>query len=163
MFVDAAPRDREVAGRPIRVGMIGAGATGRAIAFQLGTPAPGIRLVAISNRTIQHGERAYREVGITNWQRAESSRDAGSLISRGTPVLTDDPSVLTRCDGVDIIVEVTGTVTAAARTNLDAFRSGKHVVLVNTELDSFVGPSLKAKADQELSSPTRTEMNLASR
>ena len=163
MFVDTALREREVAGRPIRVGMIGAGATGRAIALQLATPAPGIRLAAISNRTIQHGERAYREVGITNWQRAESSRDADSLISRGTPVLTDDPSVLTRCDGVDIIVEVTGTVTAAARTNLDAFRSGKHVVLVNAELDSFVGPILKAKADQELSSPRRTEMNLASR
>ena len=41
MFVDTALRDREVAGGPIRVGMIGAGATGRAIALQLGTPAPG--------------------------------------------------------------------------------------------------------------------------
>ena len=121
MFVDKALREREVAGRPIRVGMIGAGATGRAIALQLGTPAPGIRLVAISNRTIQHGERAYGEAGITNWRRAESSRDADSLISCGTPILTDDPSVLTRCDSIDVIVEVTGTVNAAARTTLDAF------------------------------------------
>jgi len=148
VFVDTALKERESAGRPIRVGMIGAGATGRAIALQLGTPAPGIRLVAISNRTLQHGERAYREAGIKNWQLAESPRDAESLISRGTPVLTDDPTVLTRCDGVDVILEVTGTVSAAARSTLDAFHNGKHIVLVNAELDSFVGPILKAKADQ---------------
>ena len=39
MFVDTALREHETAGRPIRVGMIGAGATGRAIALQLGTHA----------------------------------------------------------------------------------------------------------------------------
>jgi predicted homoserine dehydrogenase-like protein len=39
-------------------------------------------------------------------------------------------------------------VRAAARSTLDAFQNGKHVVLVNAELDSFVGPILKAKADQ---------------
>ena len=51
MSVDEALREREADGRPIRVGMVGAGATGRAIALQLGTPVPGIRLVAIANRT----------------------------------------------------------------------------------------------------------------
>ena len=107
MFVDTVLREREAAGRPIRVGMIGAGATGRAIALQLSTPAPGIRLVAISNRTIQHGERAFREAGITDWRRVESARGAEISISHGTPVLTDDPSILTMCQGVDVIVEVT--------------------------------------------------------
>ena len=61
MYTDTALRKRESEGRPVRVGMIGAGATGRAIALQLGTPVPGIRLVAISNRTHAHAERAYRE------------------------------------------------------------------------------------------------------
>jgi len=148
MFVDTALRGREATGNPIRVGMIGAGATGRAIALQLGTPAPGIRLVAISNRTIEHGERAFREAGMANWQHAESALEAERLVSRGTPVLTNDPSVLTACDGIDVVVEVTGTVGAAARTTLEAFRHGKHVVLVNAELDSFLGPVLKKKADR---------------
>ncbi len=44
MLVDNALREREATGRPIRVGMIGAGATGRAIALQLGTPVPVERL-----------------------------------------------------------------------------------------------------------------------
>ena len=64
MSVDTALRKLEAANRPIRVGMIGAGATGRAIALQLGTPVPGMRLVAIANRTPEHGERAFREAGI---------------------------------------------------------------------------------------------------
>jgi predicted homoserine dehydrogenase-like protein len=148
MIVDTALREREAAGRPIRVGMIGAGATGRAIALQLGTPAPGIRLVAIANRTPERGERAFREAGISGWERVESSRKAEAAIERGRPVLTDDPSVLTACDAIDILVEVTGTVGPAASFVLDAFDHGKNVVLVNAELDSLIGPILKIRADQ---------------
>lgn len=148
MILDTALQEREAAGRPIRVGMVGAGATGRAIALQLGTPVPGMRLVAIANRTIEHGERAFREAGVTAWGRTGSARDAETAIARNLPVLTDDPSVLTNCDAIDIIVEVTGTVRAAARVVLEAFEHGKHVVLVNAELDSLLGPILKLKADQ---------------
>jgi len=128
--------------------MVGAGATGRAIALQLGTPVPGIRLVAIANRTIEHAERAFREAGITNWLRVCSAREAECAIARGLPVLTDDPSLLTACDAIDLLVEVTGSVEPAARLVLQAFDHGKHVVLVNAELDSFIGPILKVKADQ---------------
>jgi len=148
MIVDTELREREAKGRPIRVGMVGAGATGRAIALQLGTPVPGIRLMAIANRTLAHGERAFREAGITEWRHAESAREAEAAINRGVPVLTDDPSVLTACDAIDIIVEVTGTVAAAAHVVLEAFEHGKHVVLVNAELDSLLGPILKVRADQ---------------
>ena len=148
MSVDQALREREAAGRPIRVGMVGAGATGRAIALQLGTPVPGIRLVAIANRMPEHGERALREAGATAWGRAGSVREAEAAIKRGLPALTDDPSVLIACDAIDLLVEVTGTVEAAAGVALEAFDHGKPVVLVNAELDSLLGPILKAKADK---------------
>ena len=148
MIVDTALQKREAEGHPIRVGMVGAGATGRAIALQLGTPAPGIRLVAIANRTPEHSERAFREAGVSEWSRAGSAREAEAAIARGFPVLTDDPSVLTTCDAIDVLVEVTGTVEPAAHVVLEAFDHGKHVVLVNAELDSMLGPILKAKADR---------------
>ena len=148
MFVDTALRDLEVKGRQIRVGMVGAGATGRAIALQLGTPVPGIRLVAISNRTLEHGERAFREAGVATWNVAASVREADAAIRRGIPVLTHDSSILTACENIDLIVEVTGTVEPAARAALEAFAHGKHVVLVNAEIDSLLGPILKVKADQ---------------
>jgi predicted homoserine dehydrogenase-like protein len=148
MSVDTALQKLEATGRPIRVGMVGAGATGRAIALQLGTPVPGMRLVAIANRTAEHGERAFREAGVEQWSRVESARDAEGKIADGVPVLTDDPSVLTDCDAIDVLLEVTGTVEAGAGVVLDAFSHGKHVVLVNAELDSLIGPILKVKADE---------------
>src|SRR5215472_7925047 len=148
MNVDTALRELGASGNPIRVGLVGAGATGRAIALQLGTPVPGIRLAAIANRTPEHGARAFREANIASWSCAESAREAETAIARGLPVLTDDPSVLTTCDAIDVLVEVTGTVEAAACVALEAFDNGKHVVLVNAELDSLVGPILKTEADR---------------
>lgn len=148
MSIDTALRERETAGRPIRVGMVGAGATGRAIVLQLGTPVPGMRLVGIANRTPEHGERAFREAGVEQWSRADSAHQAAAAIARGVPVLTDDPSVLTHCETIDVLLEVTGTVEPAARVVLDAFNYGKNVVLVNAELDSLIGPILKEKADK---------------
>jgi predicted homoserine dehydrogenase-like protein len=148
MIVDTALRELEATDRLIRVGMVGAGATGLAIALQLGTPVPGMRLVAIANRTPEHAERAFREADFTEWARVDSAREAEGRITRGIPVLTDDPSVLTGCDAIDVLVEVTGTVEAAAGVVLNAFRHGKHVVLVNAELDSLIGPILKVKADE---------------
>lgn len=139
---------REAEGRPIRVGVVGAGATGRAIALQLGTPVPGIRLVGMANRTPSHAERAFQEAEIGDWESAETPSEAASKIFRGIPVIAEDPSVLTRCDAVDLIVEVTGSVDFGASVVLDAIGNRKPVVLVNAELDSLVGPILKAKADE---------------
>src|SRR5438445_250976 len=148
MSVDTALQNLETNSRPIRVGMIGAGATGRAIALQLGTPVPGMRLVAIANRTPEHGERAFRDAGVERWSRVDSAQKAEAAIARDLPVLTDNPAVLTNCETIDILLEVTGTIEPAAHTVLDAINHGKHVVLVNAELDSLIGPVLKQKADK---------------
>ncbi|MEO8132506.1 MAG: NAD(P)-dependent oxidoreductase [Betaproteobacteria bacterium] len=148
MSVYSMLQRREAERRPIRVGVIGAGATGRAIALQLGTPVPGIRLAGMANRTPQHAERAFHEAAIRDWEAAETTSTAESRIRRGIPVITDDYRVLTRCNAIDLIVEVTGSVDFAASVALDAIAHAKPVVLVNAELDSLLGPLLKAKADE---------------
>lgn len=147
-MIDTALQQRENAHRPIRVGIVGAGAAGRAIALQLGTPVPGIRLVAIANRTPDHAERSFREAGVKEWRRAASTSEAEAAITSGVPIFTDDPSVLTHCNAVDLIVEATGTIELAGGIVLEAIENGKHVVLVNAELDSVLGPILNAKAKQ---------------
>jgi predicted homoserine dehydrogenase-like protein len=148
MSVDVALRQREEAGRPVRVALIGAGATGRAIALQLGTPVPGIRLAGIANRTASHAERALREAGILDWEVVRDGRRADATIRRGGTVLTDDPALLLGSDEIDVVVEVTGSVDFGARITLDAIDRGKHVVIVNAELDSLLGPILKSQADR---------------
>ena len=62
--------------------------------------------------------------------------------------VTDDPNLLACSPAVEVLVEVTGTVEFAARVVLKAIEHRKHVVLVNAELDSTLGPILKHRADQ---------------
>ena len=58
-MIDTALLEKESKGQPIRVGMVGAGAEGRAIALQLGSPVPGIRLVGIANRSLENGRKGF--------------------------------------------------------------------------------------------------------
>ena len=146
MNVDIALQRREDEGRPIRVAMIGAGATGRAIALQLGTPVPGIRLAGIANRTTAHAERALREAGITEWSTAKNAPAVADSVRRGKTVLTDDPTLLVQSPLIDLVIEVTGTVDFAAGIALASIAHGKHIVIVNAELDSLLGPILADKA-----------------
>jgi predicted homoserine dehydrogenase-like protein len=148
MTVDSALARREADRRPIRVAMIGAGATGRAIALQLGTPVPGIRLAGIANRTASHAERALTEAGFTAWRATDKALVVAASIRSGIPVVTDDPALLVRSPDIDVVIEVTGTVDFAAQIVLDAIAHRKHTVIVNAELDSTLGPTLKARADQ---------------
>ena len=51
ILIDEALRAREAEGRPLRVGMVGAGFMARGVARQFRRAQPGLRLVAVANRT----------------------------------------------------------------------------------------------------------------
>lgn len=149
ILVDSALRERERLGRPVRVGMIGAGAMGRAITNQIVNRVPGMRLVAIANRHLDQACRAYGEAGLEDIAVVDSVARANAAIAAGRAVVTDDPSIVCQAEGIDAIIEVTGTIEFAAGVVLDAIRHHKHVVLMNAELDGTIGPILKAYADAE--------------
>jgi len=132
-------------GEPIRVGMVGAGAAGRAIALQLVASVPGIRLVAIANRTLANARRAFAEAGRTTVE-VSSADQLDREIARGRDAVTTDAAVLSGSTKLDAIVEATGTVEYAAHVVTGALDQRKHVVLVNAELDATVGPVLARRA-----------------
>jgi len=70
-----------------------------------------------------------------------------AAIAAGRPAITDDPTLLTSSPAIDVIVEATGEVEFGGGVALAAIEAGKHLVLVNAELDSTLGPILKVKAD----------------
>lgn len=146
MPLDRLLMERGATGRPIQVGIVGAGSTGRSIALQLLTPVPGIRLAAICNRTLERALVAFRDAGVDDPIEVESAATLESAIERGLPAVTADPGVLCGAGNLDVVVEVTGTVEYAAAVVLAAIAGGKHVVLVNAELDSTLGPILARKA-----------------
>jgi predicted homoserine dehydrogenase-like protein len=138
---------RAAAGDPIRVGLVGAGYAGRGFAGRTIRRVPGIEIVAIANRTIGEAERAYREAGVDAPSHVASAAELDVAIRHHRPVITDDPSVLTDAAGIEAIVEATGEVEFGAGVAVRAIDAGKHIILVNAELDSCLGPILKSKAD----------------
>ena len=138
-------RKLEAEGRPIRVGLIGAGAMGAGIAWQIGKT-PGMELAFIGDlkpEALQTGAKAYgREGRIV---------DGGAGIERkpGELLLTTNALELMEADnGVefDVLVEGTNAIGDAARYCLAAIERKAHVVLMNAEVDLAVGPLLNQKA-----------------
>lgn len=138
---------RAAAGDPIRVGLVGAGYAGRGFAARIIRRTPGIELVAIANRTIAEAERAYREAGIDSPRYVGTAADLDIAIQNHRPVITDDPTVLTDAVAIEAIVEATGEVEFGAGVALRTIDAGKHLILINAELDSCLGPILKQRAD----------------
>ena len=148
ILVDRALQERERSGRPVRVGMIGAGAMGRAIVNQVVNAVPGMRLVAIANRHLDTACRAYGEAGVEDVAVVDSVPRLEQAVAAGRAVVTDNPALLCQAVCIDAIIEVTGTIEFAAGVVLEAIRNRKHVVLMNAELDGTLGPILKTYADQ---------------
>ncbi|RMF32476.1 MAG: NAD(P)-dependent oxidoreductase, partial [Chloroflexi bacterium] len=109
---------------------------------------PGMDLVAISNRTLSEAERAYRQAGVESVRVVETVAQLEDAISRGQPAITEDAMLLCRAGGIDAIIEVTGTIEFGARVALEAIEYGKHLILMNAELDATLGPILKVYADR---------------
>ena len=148
IIVDTALAARLQAGNPVRVAMAGAGYMARSIALQIITAMPGIRLVAISNRDISKAERAYHESGVTDVVRVATVGQLEQAMAAGRYAVTDDPTLLTRAGLVEAIIETTGEVEFGSTVALDAINHGKHVILMNAEVDASVGPILKVHADR---------------
>lgn len=146
-LVDSALAKRHAAGRPIRVAMVGAGFMGRGVALNVTQSVPGMDMVAIANRHIDGAVRAYREAGIEDTVTIATTAELEAAIAAGRPAVTENPMALCEADGIDAILEVTGAVAFSAEIALRAIEHGKHLVLMNAELDSTVGPLLKTRAD----------------
>ncbi|HWA75726.1 MAG TPA: Gfo/Idh/MocA family oxidoreductase [Polyangiaceae bacterium] len=144
--VDILQLEREKTNKPIRVGMVGAGNMAQTIANQLLTPAPGIRLVAIANRTLAKANAVYSKAGATSTRTVNNAAELTAAINASAFAVTTDPELLCSSDQVDLILEATGTIEFASRVASSAIAHKKHVVLANAELDSTLGPILKKKA-----------------
>lgn len=149
IIIDTALQARAAEGRPIRVGMIGAGAMGRGCANQIINSVPGMVLVAVANRTIATARRAYDEAGLGEAvSEAETLPVLEDLIRAGQPAITADYELLCQSEQIDAILEVTGSVEFGARAALAAFAGGKHFVTLNAELDGTLGPLMRHRAEQ---------------
>ena len=146
IIVDNALRAREAEGRPIRVALLGAGFISQGLANHIVHTTPGMRLVGVFNR---HPQRAFdlcKYAGVEGVVGPATQQEADLAIREGKIVATDDAYMLARSTGVDVLVDVTGSVDFGARVALEAFRNKKDVILLNAEIDATIGPILQVYA-----------------
>ncbi|MGH8760474.1 MAG: NAD(P)H-dependent oxidoreductase, partial [Burkholderiales bacterium] len=148
VIVDNALKAREAEGKPIRVGMIGAGFMGQGLTNQIVNSVPGMRMVAVYNRRPERGFSVFRYAGRDDVIAADTQGAVDDGIRRGVPVVAEDPFTICRSTEVDVIVDVTGSVEFGARIVCEAFRNGKPVVMMNAEIDATIGPILRVYAKQ---------------
>jgi predicted homoserine dehydrogenase-like protein len=133
-------------GRRIRVGIIGCGAMGIGVAWQVART-PGMEVVFLGDISDEVLERAARATGLRQLRvenpESPPDRAAGSVLT------TTDSLALLRKVKVDVMVECTSVVFEAAQYCLAAIDQGAHVVLMNAEVDLVFGPLLAHEARRQ--------------
>lgn len=148
IIVDTALAKLAADNKPIRLAMIGAGFMGRGVALNIIQSTPGIELVCIANRNVDGARRAYAEAGVEEVVVVNTTAQLEDSIRAKKYAITDNAFALCEADGVDVVLEVTGAIEFGAEVALSAIAHKKHILLMNAELDSTLGPLLKTKADK---------------
>jgi predicted homoserine dehydrogenase-like protein len=132
MNLQAMLAARVDAGKPVRVGLIGAGKFGSMFLAQVPSIA-GIELAVIADLDPERAEAACRNVG---WDTARIARTR--FADAGRDAYNDER--------VEVVIEATGNPVAGIAHAIEAIEARKHIVMVNVEADALVGAWLARKA-----------------
>ena len=133
-------------GPPVAVGVLGAGNYGAAIITQ-STAIPQYEVTFVGDPNVEAARAACRWAGwgADRVALVETAGEVRRARARGLVALSADPALIRAAD-VDVVVEASGRAEAGAQAALQAFAARRHVVMVNKETDSVVGPLLARRA-----------------
>jgi len=136
---------RQADGKPLRVGLIGAGKFGSMYLSQA-RRTPGVALVAVTDLS---PDRARASLVRTGWadERLHAPSYADALKS-GCVHITEDSAQMIAAPEIDIVIDATGSPSSGIRHVLTCCEQGKHIVMVNVEADALAGPLLAQRARQ---------------
>ena len=134
---------RAAEGRPVRVGVIGAGKFGSMFLAQA-RRTPGLHVVAIADRDVAKVRALLAAAGWPAEQLAAPS--PATARDRGSTHLGDDAERVIGAGGIDVLVEATGDPRTGLRHAAAAIDAGRHVVMVTVEADAVAGPLLAERA-----------------
>jgi predicted homoserine dehydrogenase-like protein len=135
--------ERQSAGRPLRIALIGAGKFG-AMYLAQAKHTPGVHIVGIADLA---PDRARATLARTGWSAERfDARTPADAARSGRTCVTDDALGLIGAAEVEIVIDSTGSPAAGIRHALACCRHGKHIVMVNVEADALAGPLLAERA-----------------
>ncbi len=140
---------REDSGRPIRIGLVGAGEMGTDIVSRV-AHMRGVEIGAISELKPGAARKSV-EIAYGTAERATevAGADAANAAMEGGRIaVTDDVSALLDAGLIDVVVDATGVPAVGAEIGLSAMERGKHLVMMNVEADVTIGSYLRAEAER---------------
>ena len=135
-------REKEL-GRPVRVGLAGAGQMGSGLAAQIGK-IPGMELVACADIDLARAENALKLAGI---DKIGHNSDASASIENGQGGVVDNARALAELP-IDIVYEATGVPWVGAEVADACIDASKHILMLNVETDVTIGQYLANKANK---------------
>ena len=138
--------EREAAGRPVTVALIGAGKFGTMFLTQVARTR-GMHLAALIDLDVGRARSQLRTAGWDDNRYTAASLD--DAMKRAGTWVTDDAAKVIADPRIEVIVEATGVPGAGIAHGLAAIEHGKHVVMVNVEADAVAGPLLARKAAEK--------------
>ncbi|HEC23559.1 MAG TPA: flagellar biosynthesis protein FlgA [Chloroflexi bacterium] len=140
--------EREKAGQPIRVGVVGTGQMGEGLVCQMELM-KGMKAFAVADIVPGRAVAALREAKLPDDLIVETDDAdlAAQAVREGKRVATTDASIIARIPDLDIVVEATGIPEVGARVAMDAILANKHMVQMNVETDATVGYILRRMAN----------------
>ncbi len=143
MNLHAKLRARAETGRPIRIGLIGAGKFGSMFLAQA-LRTPGLHIMAIADLSPDRARQALRRVG---WPAEQfAARSFAEAVELGGTTITDDAEALIAAGGMEVVIDATGHPAAGIRHALLCCKHRRHIVMVNVEADVLAGPLLARRA-----------------
>jgi predicted homoserine dehydrogenase-like protein len=136
-------RVRAEAGKPVRIGLIGAGKFGSMFLAQA-RRTPGLHVAGIADLAPARARDALARVGWLAEQYA--ARSIEEAVKRGGTFVTDDAAAVIAAPGIDVVIDATGHPPSGIRHALLCCQHGKHIVMVNVEADVLAGPLLARRA-----------------
>ena len=139
----------EAEGKPIQVGVVGAGQMGRGMVTEL-VMIKGERPAICADINIDLAVHAFEYGGVKPEDIVKTTdvEEASKAIKEGKYVATNDSSLLTKTPEIDVVVDVTGVPDVGARIALDAIAAKKHIIMMNVESDVVIGPYLNKLAQE---------------
>lgn len=136
-------------GTPIEVAVVGIGKMGRSLVDRL-LKINGMRPSLIVNRHVEKAYNALVYLGIPESEISivSSVEEFEEANSKGNFSVTDNFEIATNSTSIQAIVEATGNPQYGARVAHTAITHGKHIIMLNVECDSVVGPSLHELAKE---------------
>ncbi len=136
-------RQRAEAGRPVRVGLIGAGKFG-AMFLSQAPRTPGLHVAAVADLAPARARDTMARVGWPGEQYA--ARTIAEAVARGSTWVGEDAQGLIAADGIEVVIDATGHPPSGIRHALACCARRKHIVMVNVEADVLAGPLLARRA-----------------